>query len=276
MGTIVNTTKGNIFWFTPDDPRLKVITDKSHKLYDKRVELPLDTPELQGMISTISDPDIGILEPVIARKVGDFWEVTEGRQRVRCAREAFRRGAKHVKIPVIVKTHRDFEVAKIASICNVQRVEDPPHVKGFNAQRLLDSGASWEELESVFAAKKSTIQSWIRVHEAPEEVHRAVENGEITSTQAVSVAKKATRGGAEAARKALKTAKAEGGPKTRGRKPGPQKRTVTFVATEVEPGRWDVKCKKKVSHEDAVRIGDAFDVMFTPVDEAGERYSFEE
>ena len=53
---IENTTRGEIFWMDANDPRLVVVTDKQHRLYDSRVQLPV----AQAMVASISDPKIGI------------------------------------------------------------------------------------------------------------------------------------------------------------------------------------------------------------------------
>ena len=82
MGTIKGTKKGSFFWFKPDDPRLIVITDPGHKLYDRRVE----QPPSDALIESIAKD--GMKQPVEVRKVGDEYQVVFGRKRVQAAIEA--------------------------------------------------------------------------------------------------------------------------------------------------------------------------------------------
>jgi ParB family chromosome partitioning protein len=186
MGTIADTTKGNIFFIAADDSRLVVITNKSHKLYDDRIDLPLN----EAMIKSIENPTVGILEPIIVRKVNDSYEVIDGRQRVRCAREAQRRNpALKIRIPFIIRTSKDSEAAAFATITNVQRTEDNPVLKGKNASRLLEMGHSKDDIVSIFGVQWSTIDGWIKISDAPAVVQEALESGQISTTQAVKVSR---------------------------------------------------------------------------------------
>lgn len=187
MGTIKNTTKGNVFFFDADDPRLVVITDPSHRLYDRRVEMPLD----ESMIESISDPKIGIVQSVIVRKVGENYEVVDGRQRVRCAREAVQRNPSFtIKIPCVTRTIKEFEAARIATVTNVQRTEDTPVVKGENAKRQIEMGATHEDLESDFGVGRQTISQWIKIAESPDVIKDAVDSGKISIAKALKIASK--------------------------------------------------------------------------------------
>jgi ParB/RepB/Spo0J family partition protein len=230
MGTIPNTVKGNVFSIAPDDPRLVVVMDTAHKLYDPRVEIPLNSPELSAMVESIRD--VGILEPIIVRKVGDTYEVVDGRQRVRCARQAFILGSNMLKIPFIVRSISDHEALKHSSAANVIRVDDSPIVRGYNAKRMLERGSEWEEIETTFGAKRNTIEGWIRLHEAPTAVQEAVEAGEITPTDGVKAARKVARGGNDAAVKAVEDAKRE----RKEKKENPKLRTYRITVRENPDG----------------------------------------
>jgi ParB family transcriptional regulator, chromosome partitioning protein len=238
LGTISNTTKGNIFWFDANDPRIVVITDPSHKLYDRRVDLPID----ESMVESIADPNIGILEPVIVRKVGEEYQVVDGRQRVRAARKAAKKYPdRNIRIPSISRTIREYEAAKHATIANVQRTEDSPVVRGTNAKRMMEMGADKDELCSLFGVEWQTIQTWVRVSEkAIEPVQDALNEGKITLSDAVSICKKQHDKQNIALEKALSKGKRKPGHK----KGEPKRRKIKIVATEKDGGGFLVNISK--------------------------------
>lgn len=250
MGTISNTTKGNIFWFDADDPRIVIITDKSHKLYDRRVDLPID----ESMVESIADPNIGILEPIIVRKVGEEYQVVDGRQRFRAAREASKRYPdRKIRIPAIPRTIREYEAAKHATIANVQRTEDSPVIRGLNAKRMIEMGADQEELCSLFGVEWSTIQLWIRVSEkATEPVQDALSAGKITLTSAIKISKKTKEKQLSALEKELSKGKKKPGQK----KGEPKRRKIKIVATQKNSGRYEIEITKCTDSEFAGIIYD--------------------
>jgi ParB family chromosome partitioning protein len=243
LGTISNTTNGNIFWFDANDPRIVVITDPSHKLYDRRVDLPID----ESMVESIADPNTGIIEPVIARKVGEEYQIVDGRQRVRAAREAAKKYPdRKIRIPAIPRTIREYEAAKHATIANVQRTEDDPIIRGLNAKRMIEMGADQEELCSLFGVGWQTIQTWIRVSEkATEPVQDALNEGKITLSDAVSICKKQPDKQNIALEKALSKVNKKPGPK----KGEPKRRKIKIVATEKDGGGFSVDISKCTDKE---------------------------
>lgn len=194
---IENTTRGEHHFMNADDIRLVIITDKNHRLYDERVLLPVS----DAMVSSIADPSIGVLEPVIVRKVqgarygvdGWAYEVMDGRQRVKAAREAQKRTTdRTIRVPIIVRSGaNDAAAASMAAIANNQRVEETPMQKGLRAQMLIETGHSREELCSIFGVGWQTVHGWISISESPE-VADKISSGEITATEAAKEAKRKT------------------------------------------------------------------------------------
>lgn len=238
MGTIKDTTKGNIFFFDANDQRLVVIMDKSHKLYDRRVELPLE----ENMLKSILDK--GILSPVIVRRVGDEYHVTDGRRRTLHAREIQRRHPDlKVRIPVLIRTAKDFEALEIATISNVQRQDDSPVIRGENAARMLEMGGTREEIADLFGVEWSTVQCWITLFErGVEQLHKAVEANEVTLTKAIEIARKRPERQLVAIEKARCTVRPKRGPK----KGTPRRRTIRIVARERDDNSgFDIEMKSK-------------------------------
>jgi ParB family chromosome partitioning protein len=223
MGTIKGASKTAIFFFEANDSRLKVITDKQHVLYDRRVELPLE----DSLVESIAD--IGVLHPIEVRKVGDNYEVIDGRRRVLHAREAQRRYPdRKIAIPVRPVTRRDSEAARDATVSNAQRRDSSPVTRGEEAIRLMESfGWGQDDVCRFFGAGWPAIQSWIKVaQDASDCVKEALENDQITLTKAIRISRHKTELQGEQLEKALEVGRQKPGPK-----PGPRKRRITIVAT---------------------------------------------
>ncbi len=74
--------KTNVLMFEPE--KLHLVTDKTHLLYDERINLPID----EGMVLNIKE--LGVLEPIIVWKDPEIGLtcVVAGRQRVKHTLEA--------------------------------------------------------------------------------------------------------------------------------------------------------------------------------------------
>lgn len=245
MGTIKGASKTAIFFFNADDDRLRVITDKQHILYDRRVELPLE----DSMVESIAE--IGVLHPIEVRKVGDNYEVIDGRRRVLHAREAQRRYPdRKIAIPVRPVTRRDSEAARDATVSNAQRRDSSPVTRGEEAIRLMESfGWGQDDVCRFFGAGWSSIQSWIKVaRDSADSVKEALENDRITLTKAIQI----SRHKPELQDAALEKAIEKGGRQKPGPKPGPRKRRITVVATrdpESDVGDIDIAISKCTADE---------------------------
>ena len=229
MGTIKGASKTAIFFFNADDERLKVITDKQHVLYDRRVELPLE----ESMIESISE--IGVLHPIEVRKVGDNYEVIDGRRRVLHAREAQRRYPdRKIAIPVRPVTRRDSEAARDATVSNAQRRDSSPVTRGEEAIRLMESfGWGQDDVCRFFGAGWSAIQSWIKVARCASDcVKEALENNEITLTKAIQI----SRHKEEHQEAQLKKVLEKGGRQKPGPKPGKRARKIRIIVVEDADG----------------------------------------
>jgi ParB family chromosome partitioning protein len=238
---IENTTRGEIFWMDCNDERLVVVIDKNHRLYDSRVEMPID----DAMVSSISDPKVGIIEPVIVRNIGGKYEVVEGRQRVRAARKAQSMVKdRTIRVPLIVRSSvNDAVAASLSAIANNQRSEETPIQKGNRVKVLLETGHSKEEISSIFGVGWATISGWVKISEAPDELHRAIEDGSISASKAAVVARSKDK------TKALQKAK-EAPPES-----------ILFRAVK-NGAKWEIKCSKNLTELEHAMIGECFQKWF--------------
>ena len=93
--------KTNVLMFEPE--KLHLVTDKTHPLYDERINLPID----EGMVLNIKE--LGVLEPITVWKDPEngLTCVVVGRQRVRHTMEAnkllLKEGKTSLLVPGVVK-----------------------------------------------------------------------------------------------------------------------------------------------------------------------------
>lgn len=102
--------KTNVLMFEPEN--LFLVTDKTHPLYDERINLPID----EGMVLNIKE--LGVLEPIIVWKDPENGRscVVVGRQRVRHTLEAnkllLKEGKTPLLVPGVVKRGSAYQMAK--------------------------------------------------------------------------------------------------------------------------------------------------------------------
>ncbi len=158
-----------------------------HALYDVRIKLPLDEMLVRNIQA------YGVLEPVLAVKDGDTFQVVAGRRRVLHAREAAKRqeaaGEVVLKVPVLTKRGEDTYLFGIARSENGMRVNDGALTNARNAQRMLDMGATEQEIAIAFGVKTGAIKEWLTLLGLAPKVRTAVEKGVLSASAAVGLAK---------------------------------------------------------------------------------------
>lgn len=101
----------------------------------------------------------GMIQPVVVRKNGDYYEIIAGERRWRAAKIA---GLK--KIPVIEKKWKDAEAFEIALVENLQREDLNPIEEAESYRRLQeDFGLSQEQISSKVGKSRSTITNSMRL-----------------------------------------------------------------------------------------------------------------
>jgi ParB family chromosome partitioning protein len=179
------------FLFDPDDLLIVGLDTKDgteHPLYDERIRLPLEDNDVKNV------DVMGILQPILITKIAGQAYVVDGRQRVRWAREAkklqIKRGdSATIRVPARNKTGSDVRLMAMMTSTNEVRRDDDVLVKADKAQRLLDRGASIEEVGVFFSKHTKTIENWLVVASATPKVKKAVVDGKITPTAAGKIAK---------------------------------------------------------------------------------------
>lgn len=248
MGTIKNTVKQSMFAFDADDQRLVVVTDPKSKYYDERNEIKPSAEFVQSII------DRGVIQNITVKKNGDEYIVIAGNKRVMGARVAQQilrdRGEDRIiRVPAKPTNVNDYECLATKVVENEHRVDDSPYYKGQKAQQMKDALASNEEIEKAFGAKWATIAGWITIYHSGEDVGNAVTSGEITTTQALEVARSPEEMKAAVLDKVKKV-----GRRKAGRKAGKNVRRIVFTCYEKDGEGFDISVKGKVSTVDLESI----------------------
>lgn len=182
--TFNNATRTNAFTFDPND--LMLIEDENHPLYDSRVAMPLD----EALVKSIMYQ--GVIEPVVVTKQEGQPVVVDGRQRVRCAREANKRllemGREPVRVVCVVKRGDESDLFGVAISANENRQDDTPLGRAHKCVRYLAMGRTEEEAAITFGVTRQCIQQWLKLLDCSAPVRKAVEEGKLAASAAVSLA----------------------------------------------------------------------------------------
>lgn len=249
MGTIKGTTKGNLFNFEPNDPRLVLITDPNHPRYDRRVELPLVEDFIQDIIKK------GVHTAILVFKIEGIYEVFEGRQRVKAAREILRRDpSSKIRIPFVLKTLKPAQSIEMAISANNQRIAETQSVKGEKANQLAEYGHTLEGIAAQYPGSTvAMVKDWMSFADgASEGVKKALDASLVTYTQARKISKMEHCKQQAALELAMEKPKPRRGPQK-----GPRRRKIKIVATEREEGGFDVDVESKCRLDELDVIIDA-------------------
>lgn len=180
--TAVEAPRGTIFKLEPE--KLILVTDRDNPLFDERVLLQPSEAMVQNIMWQ------GVIETVGITK--DL-EVIYGRQRVKAARIANERLKKQGKELIRVKCEVVRGEGKdLFSMCvseNEHREDDSPIAKACKANRMMQLGASTEEVCVAFGVTKQAIRNWLAILELSSVIKKAIDDGEITATAALELGK---------------------------------------------------------------------------------------
>jgi len=148
-----------------------------------RAEDGFGDEEDQALVENVGS--FGILQPIIVRPVGDIYELTAGRRRLRSAKEN-----NLTEIPCIVMDIQDDEVLDISLIENIHRKDVDPVTVGRALKRRLAVGdVSLSEYARRIGKAKSTLSEWLRMNYLSPAMQNAVQSGNISFKDALKVAR---------------------------------------------------------------------------------------
>lgn len=118
----------------------------------------------------------GILQPILARRVGERFELVAGERRWRAAQLA---GL--TKVPVLVRAITDQDSAVFGLVENLQR-EDLNAIEKAQGFRLLMTtlGTTQDEVAKKVGLERSTVANFLRLLDLPDDVQAHVSRGTLS------------------------------------------------------------------------------------------------
>lgn len=130
--------------------------------------------EIDELASSINE--VGVLQPVILRNSGDYYELIAGERRWRACKKL---GLK--KIPAIIKNCTDTQALKSALIENIQRKDLNPIEEAKAYRQLIDEHKlTHEEISKSVGKDRSTITNFLRLLKLPLNVQELITKNIIT------------------------------------------------------------------------------------------------
>ncbi len=120
--------------------------------------------------------EIGIIQPLIVTKDGEFYKIVAGERRYRAARIA---GVD--KIPVIVRKYDELEALQAALIENIQREDLDPIDEAMTYKRFNEEfSLSQEEIAKKVGKNRSTVSNSMRLLKLDERVLELLKNKKLS------------------------------------------------------------------------------------------------
>jgi ParB family chromosome partitioning protein len=182
--TAIDAPRSNLFLVEPE--KLTLITDKTHKLYDPRVERPLNEGLVLSMLAG------GAFDPVLVFKDGEKLVVIDGRQRVKAAMEANKRieskkSGPSIRLEVIVKKADEGIIFALQSAANENRQETTDLERAKILQRMMGFGFNEAEAGQWLGFDKARVKRILSLLDCDKKVQDAVQAGVISSTAAAQL-----------------------------------------------------------------------------------------
>ena len=134
----------------------------------------MDEAELKTLAESVRES--GVLQPILARKVGDRFQIVAGERRWRASKLA---GLKEV--PVLCRDLSDNDSAVFALVENLQREDLNAMEKAQGIRLLMDEmQATQAQVAKKVGFERSTVANFLRLLELPEPVQAHVSRGTLT------------------------------------------------------------------------------------------------
>ncbi len=134
----------------------------------------LDPDALEELAGSIAQ--VGIVQPVIVRPVGEGYELIAGERRWRAAQRAG-----FTVVPAIVRQASDVESLELALVENVVRQELSPIDEALALKILLDDlGVTQENLAARVGKSRSAIANKVRLLDLPAPIQESLSKGALS------------------------------------------------------------------------------------------------
>lgn len=138
---------------------------------------PREDFDLQGMEDLIqSIKEKGVIQPILVRRQGDYYELIAGERRLRAANSLNLK-----EIPVIIKDVPDRDSLELSLIENIQRQELNPIEEARAFQYLIDKfGVTQEKLSEGLGKSRASVTNTLRLLNLPKEIQDEIKKGRIS------------------------------------------------------------------------------------------------
>lgn len=134
-----------------------------------------DEKALQDLAQSIKN--LGVIQPITLRKIGDQFEIISGERRFRASKLAGLSA-----IPAYIRLVNDQELLEMALVENIQREDLDPIEIALTYQRLLEEiGLTQENLSKRVGKERSTITNALRLLRLQPEIQNSIRSGEISA-----------------------------------------------------------------------------------------------
>ena len=133
-----------------------------------------DNQGMEELIQSIKEK--GIIQPVVARRRGDYYELIAGERRFRAAQFL------HLsEIPVIVKEAEDLDSLELSLIENIQRQDLNPIEEAHAYRYLIDKfKVTQEKVSEVLGKSRTSVANTLRLLNLPQEIQEEIRKGRIS------------------------------------------------------------------------------------------------
>ena len=137
--------------------------------------------ELETLSQSIRES--GILQPILARQVGDTLQIVAGERRWRAAQLA-----ELTEVPVLCRPMSDSDSAVFALVENLQREDLNAIEKAQGIKLLMDQmKATQEQAAKQVGLERSTVANFLRLLDLPESIQQHVSRGTLSMGHARSL-----------------------------------------------------------------------------------------
>lgn len=133
-----------------------------------------DTQAIEELAQSIREK--GIIQPLLVRRKGDYFELIAGERRLRAAKSLDIK-----ELPILIKNVEDIDSLEMALIENIQRESLNPIEEAHAYQHLIDKfQITQEKISGVLGKDRATIANTLRLLKLPHEIQQEMKKGRIS------------------------------------------------------------------------------------------------
>ncbi|MDA8097843.1 MAG: ParB/RepB/Spo0J family partition protein [Clostridia bacterium] len=165
-----------------DKEILKEIPVKDIRPNSRQARLVFEQGALDELAASIEE--VGLVQPVVVRKVGRGYELVSGERRLRAFKQLGR-----TLIPALIRDMKDQEVAAAVLIENIQREDLNPLEEATAYRRLIEEHEiTQEDVARRVGKSRSAVTNALRLLSLPLQVQEMVGGGLLTAGHARTLA----------------------------------------------------------------------------------------